>query len=373
MKKLLFILAFSPILAFAQAGAFSSLSVTASGAVGNPGTSADLAQMYAGSASAPVADINPTVAISRYEAVNQDGQGGQNAAVYVQDTANNTSTSSINAQVNGITSNVIQNGTGDSVAVYGSSVNNSTGQAHTAFGGFFYANSTGAGDRSFGLEVDSSNATGSDVAYTGLSPYPGMVGIHVQALGSKLNTAGIWVGNAAGAPLYDVGVAFTAGSVKTSAIEDDSADSQILMATGTHGWGINWSSATFSSGSILVPGLIVSPIGSIKSYVLPTAAWTYDATGNGISISSGSSAVIASGNGVVYLEDSVQHNMAEYFCSNGACAMVASFGAVWVASTSSPALGHMSVAWNGSSYAIFNNEGATETVTAALTKLNSTN
>jgi len=386
MKKILFI--FSMLfahLAHAQtaftAGPFgigvttpsATFDVEAVGAVGGGNANSTLARFYAGSNTAPTTAITPTVGISRYEVINQDTEGGQNAALYVEDTGNNASAAGEIGQVNGITANVFQIGQGDSVGMFAYSNNYSTNGGHTAYGGFFDAIAGTAGTAAFGLEIDSTNSTGYDVPYTGLSPYPNEVGIHIQAAGANLNTAGIWVGNVSGSPLYDVGVAFTAGSVKTTAIEDDSNDTNILVSTGAHSYGINLAASSFTGQSIVVPGLAVSPSGSMQSSVVPTTSWEYDSTGSHVSIANGGNAAMPAGNGLIIVEESVNHNSAVYLCSVGSCAIGLSVGGVWSASTTAPSTGHLSVAWSGSAYTVYNNEGATETVVISSNRLNSAN
>jgi hypothetical protein len=353
------------------------LDVEAPNSTGGGNANSTLARFYAGSSGTPVTTVTPTVAISRYEAINnQDTEGGQNAALYVEDIANNVSGNPPPpvAQVNGITSNVFQNGTGDSVGMFAYSTNSSTNSGHTAYGGFFDAIANSAGTHGFGLEVDSTNSTGSNVGYTGLSPYPGIVGIHVQAAGANLNTAGIWIGNVSSSPDYDVGIAVT-NDINTTAYEDDSSSVQSLYVTGTHTYGVNLANGTYTGASIVAPGFEVSSSGSIESTVTPTTSWEYDSTGSHVSIANGGNAPMPAGNGLIVVEDSGTSNTAAYLCSNAACALIGANGGTWVASTGAPASGHSSVAYSSgeAAYVIINNEGATETMTVSSNRMKTSN
>lgn len=241
------------------------LDVRTAGAVGAALTNSTLARFYAGSSSIPITAITPSVAISRYEAINQDTQGGQNAALLVEDVGTNSSSGGTIAQVTGITSVAVQAGTGDSSGLVSTSMNASTTAGYTAFGGYFQANATTSGTRAFGVEIDSANNTGSDVSYSQLSPYPAHVGIHVQAIGSNMGTAGVWVGSLTGTPQYDVGIAFTPGSIKTAAIEDNTSSVNSILVTGSHTNGLNLSGGTFSGSSILAPNFSVSSAGAVAA------------------------------------------------------------------------------------------------------------
>jgi len=355
----------------------ATLDVEAPSSTGGGNANSTLARFYAGSSGTPVTTITPTVAISRYEAINnQDTEGGQNAALYVEDIANNVSGNPPPpvAQVNGITANVFQNGTGDSVGMFAYSTNSSTNSGHTAYGGFFDAIANSAGTHGFGLEVDSTNSTGSNVGYAVLSPYPGIVGIHVQAAGANLNTAGIWIGNVSSSPDYDVGVAVT-NDINTTAFEDDSSSVQSLYVTGTHTYGVNLANGTYTGASIAAPGLQVSSSGSIESTVAPTTSWEYDSTGAHVAIASGGDAAMPAGNGLILVEDSSTSSTAGYLCSGGGCTLAFENGTVWSASTCTPASGHSSICYSSgqSAYVIINNEGATETITVSSNRMKTSN
>jgi len=354
-----------------------ALDVEAPNSTGGGNANSTLARFYAGSSGTPVTTITPTVAISRYEAINnQDTEGGQNAALYVEDTAVNVSGNPPPpvAQVNGIVANVFQNGTGDSVGMFAYSNNYSTNSGHTAYGGFFDAIAGTAGTHGFGLEIDSTNSTGSNAPYTVLSPYPSLVGIHIQAAGANLSTAGIWIGNVSSSPSYDVGVALT-NDINTSGFEDDSSSVQSLYVTGTHTYGVNLANGTFTGASVAAPGFQVSSSGSIESSVAPTTSWEYDSTGSHVSIASGGNAPMTAGNGLIVVEDSGTSNTAAYLCSNAACTLMTANGSTWVASTTTPASGHSSVAYSSgqAAYIIINNEGATETITVSSNRMKATN
>lgn len=202
----------------------------------------ELAILADGSLGSPIVLAVPSVGISRYEARVGSGFSGSVPALWVEIIANNTGTGNPNS--NAIIAQATQNGIGDIVALVGQSTQNTTG--FTAYGTFGNATATVVGARAYGAEFDSTNSTGADVSYTNLSPYPAIVGVHVQPLGSKLNTVGVWIGNVDTSKQYDVGIAFTTGVVKTASIQDDSSSVTILKATGTHTSGIDFSGATLT-------------------------------------------------------------------------------------------------------------------------------
>ncbi|SEI42761.1 hypothetical protein [Paraburkholderia diazotrophica] len=348
------------------------LDVESAGAVGGGNANGTLARFYAGSNASPITAITPTFAISRYETINQDTEGGQNAALYVEDVGNNVSSGSTVAQVNGITANVFQNGTGDSVGMFAYSTNSSTNAGHTAYGGFFDAIANSLGTHAFGLEIDSTNNTGVDVGYSGLAPYPALVGIHVQALGNNLNTAGIWIGNVSSTPSYDVGIAFT-NDIKTTSIEDDSSSIQAINIAGSHSYGLVLSSGTYTGNAIQATGWQLSPSGMVRTSTNPAATWNTDSTGSTVTIANGGNASLPGGNGLIVAEDSVNSNAAIYLCSVGSCVLIGTVGSTWVTPTTTPAAGKMSIAWSGTAYAIYNNQGSAETVTLNLLKMKASN
>lgn len=130
---------------------------------------------------------------------------------------------------------------------------------------------------------------------------------------------------------------------------------------------------SFQGASSLVNVLSITTLGSELFQVAPTTSWQHDASGATTAIGNGGNVPMPAGNGLLVVEDSINSHEAMYMCNSGSCALVFANGGVWVASTTTPAAGHMSMAWSGSSYNIYNNEGATETVTVASIRMKASN
>ncbi|PYE21320.1 hypothetical protein C7410_115163 [Paraburkholderia silvatlantica] len=359
----------------ALTGLGTPFSALTSGAVGGSSvTSSRVARLFDGSSSTPVTTIAPSVGISRYEAINNiDTEGGQNPALYVQTTGNNTSVGSTIAQAAGITANAQQIGSGDVVAVYGTATQAGTLAGRWAYGGFFNANANVAGANAYAVETFQFNNTGADAPLT-LGGIPAMVGLHVGAGGANLNTVGAWFGNNGGGTQFDAGLYFSPGAIKSNTIVDDTSASNSILVKGTHGIGLNMSGATFTANAIATPGFTVSPVGAVSTSIVPTSAWAFDSTGSTVTIANGANASLPAGNGLIIVEESVTSNSAMYMCSTGACTMIGEVGTVWSASTTTPTAGHLSLNYDGSTaYRIYNNQGASENVTVMLLKMKATN
>jgi hypothetical protein len=122
------------------------------------------------------------------------------------------------------------------------------------------------------------------------------------------------------------------------------------------GGNIGVAGTTYSGGQ-----LTVNVISSTKPQILARNNGGYAYT-----LTNGTNAVIfpASGSGSFFLvfasEASNSGNMSLWLCSfAGGIATSISLGGNWVASTTTPAAGKFSLAWNGTTFAIYNNFGST--------------
>jgi hypothetical protein len=206
-------------------------------------TSATVSRTYDGSAASPHTANTPSVSISRYDSITSAVLSGDAPALYIETIGNGAGAGNPNS--NGVIANAKQNGKGDVVGVTGQATQNSATSGFTAFGGFFSGYATTVGSKAFAIETATGNSTGVDVPYTGLSPYPTFVGMHIGSTGANLSTAGVWISSAPSQ--WDVGIALTAGSVKTVGIQDDSASLTVLKATGTHTNGVDFSGAAMTT------------------------------------------------------------------------------------------------------------------------------
>lgn len=352
------------------------LDVETSGAVGGSSANAALARFYAGSSGTPITAITPTVGISRYEAINNiDTEGGQNAALYVQATGNNTSSVPPIAQVNGVTSNVTQIGTGDSVGFFAYSTNSSTNAGHTAYGIFADAIANTAGTNAFAAELFANNSTGTSQPLS-VGSTPPMTGIHITPTGANNSTAALWISKdtgSGGTAQWDSGLYLGPSSAITYGVIDASNAVNSIFIQGSHTYGLVLSNGTYSGNAIQATGWQLASNGMTRTSTTPTSAWNTDSTGSTLTIATGSNTALATGNGIIVAEEAVNHHLAMYMCNAGSCGLVFTNGTTWVASTTTPAAGKVSIAYSGTAYAIYNNEGASETITINMLKMNATN
>ena len=215
---------------------------------------ASLAKITGGSAANPITAVTPMVSIRRREAITQDGQGGQNSALYVESYGDNTSVwGGTIAQVNALTAKAYQIGTGDVVGVYGTATQ-SGGQSfdngYTAYASFFavLANTDKSGAVAIGTDIN--NSTGVDQPWPWTFGLGESIGLDLVASGPGLITAGISLRS--NAQEFDVGMGAKAGSIHTAFLQDDSDSINVLTVTGSHAYGIDLFAGTFSGAAIRV-------------------------------------------------------------------------------------------------------------------------
>jgi len=111
------------------------------------------------------------------------------------------------------------------------------------------------------------------------------------------------------------------------------------------------------------PTVALDVVGSSRFNTNNGAAWNIDCSGNsGVVINNGANYALAAGSGLIVVTDPGSGNTAIYICGGGGVSLVLSTGAVWVASTTTPAAGSASIAYSGTAYAIYNNKGSALTV-----------
>jgi hypothetical protein len=205
----------SPNTLFNVAGPSSTYFNTAYGT----GTAPLVGQITGGSSGTPISSIAPMVAVTRYEAVTANTEGGQNAALYVESKGNNTTSGSNIAQVNAVTAYAEQIGSGDAVAFFGNATQAGSGQ-YGAFGGFFSCNATSASGSCISVGTGTANNSGSNQTYAGwLASGPGSFGLDLPATGTYTNAGAILIRNAG--TTWDTGLAITNGATSTAAIKSD--------------------------------------------------------------------------------------------------------------------------------------------------------
>lgn len=331
------------------------------------------AKFISGSAANPLLTATPSVAISRYEALNNlDTEGGQNAALWVESVGNNISVagSSI-AEVLALGVSAIQLGSGDVVALYGQAQmqgSNVVGRASAAYGLFTNASAQVAGSAAYGYENIVINSTGIDYGYfdfiSGVLGSKTVIGIALEAAGNNLCTAALWVRSGGQNQVFDVGLGFNSNSIKTAAIRDDSSSITSYLVVGSHTNGIDTSFGAFSGSQLKGTGYSINPTGLItgtgfKSTASVSSAVAYDASSSTLGpIANGSSASIALPYGLLVIHEVTALGEVSLWLTAGAAAiLVSQTGTSWVASTTTPAAGKMSVAYNGALMAVYNNRG----------------
>ena len=228
------------------------------------------------SGATPQGTTQPSVAISRYEALTlANTAGGQNAALHVDVQSN----SSAATQATGIAtySTMSQAGGGDSTALL-AVANEAATNGSGAFGGFFQATATGAGAVAWALETAAANSTGSDQPWTvggGVGAFSGFC--DCTSTGANLATAGIAL--RASGNQFDVGFGAHTGSVKTAFAQDDSSSITVLKATQTHTHGIDLSGATLSSDAFKSSGFTVDGGGNIVNTTVTSGSVLANSTG----------------------------------------------------------------------------------------------
>lgn len=341
------------------------------GAVGNIATNATLGKVFDGSTGSPHTTLTPSVAITRNEAVNSASLSGNSPALWVETVSNNSGAGNPNG--NAVEAIATQNGSGDAVGVTGWATQSGTG-GHTAFGGFFNATATTSGSFGFAVETFTGNDSGAN-APLNTAATPQFVGLHVGAGGNFNDTAALWVSAATGGgtSAWDSGLYFGAGSALTYSIIDVSNSAQAINIGGSHQFGLVLSSGSFSQNAIQATGFSVNGAGTVRHSISPTVGWSEDATGSTVTIANGGNAAMPAGNGLLIVEDSVNSGLAMYLCSGGNCALASSVGTAWVAPTTTPAAGKLSVMFSGSAYTIYNNSGSTETITVSSFRMKPSN
>jgi hypothetical protein len=121
-------------------------------------------------------------------------------------------------------------------------------------------------------------------------------------------------------------------------------------------------STTLTEGFRVDSAQIVTVASNIKYTTTSSQAKTADITSTGFTIANGANQSISFISGWLFLYSSVGGAALWTVDGGNTASLVNTIGGTWVASTTSPAAGHMSVAWSGSAIAIYNNAGSTVTI-----------
>lgn len=128
----------------------------------------------------------------------------------------------------------------------------------------------------------------------------------------------------------------------------------------------------FNGRSLVTPAgaYNVRIFGNTNVPTIPSVAWTIDGASDTLVIANGANAPFAVGAGMLLVHAQNLAQVAIYLAAGGGATLV-SGGATWVASTTTPAAGHASVQYDGSTnYRIYNNTGGVITVGCVMLKAN---
>lgn len=148
-----------------------------------------------------------------------------------------------------------------------------------------------------------------------------------------------------------VGNKFTPASARGASVVALGVDNASLLAHND-----------FGNRSITLP----NPFSQIKVsenfnlFQEPTKVWSLDKANDNITLANGANAALPNGSGLILVTEYTNGSSALYICGSAGAALVSNTPTnFWVASTTTPAAGKLSVAFNGSNgYAIYNNIGA---------------
>jgi microcystin-dependent protein len=242
------------------------------GAVGSgQSTTATQGKIFGGSAGSPITTAVPLVAISRYEAITNNTQGGENPALWIESVGNNTSVAGTIAQVVALTAKSSQIGSGDVVGGYFSSTQNGSNivsRSSSGYGVFVATTGSNSGNSVYGIENITNNSTGQNLDYATFisGGFNGIIGYEIAASGANISTAALWVRSnciVLVCGIYDVGVGFNPNSIQTASIRDDSNAITSYLLVGSHTNGIDTTFGAFSGSVIKGTGYSISNTGAI--------------------------------------------------------------------------------------------------------------
>jgi hypothetical protein len=118
-----------------------------------------------------------------------------------------------------------------------------------------------------------------------------------------------------------------------------------------------------SAGNLLVNDTVERG-GKVVVTNTPTSQWGIDQSGSQITLTNGANAVLATGSGLIVLNSHTTGDAAVYLINGSQIYKLGGTASYVVSST--PSAGQVGVGWTGSSYAIYNNVGSTQTFGIAM-------
>jgi hypothetical protein len=218
--------------------------------------------------------------------------------------------------------------------------------------GFSLAIASGTGD-SPQLQVSANGAAAGDLL---IQPYGGNVGIGTSSPGMKLDVRCATNG----------GFRITDGT-QTCILTPSGVGGIALYATSNHPlvFGANNTERAriTAAGNLLVNDTIERG-GKVVVTNTPTSQWGIDQSGSQITLTNGANAVLATGSGLIVLNSHITGEAGVYLLCGSSIFKLGGNASYVVSST--PSAGQVGVGWTGSSYAIYNNVGSTQTFGIAM-------
>lgn len=231
-----------------------------------------------GSNGTKITSTNPTMGISRVEAINGvDTQSGKNAALFINVNGTNTGGGAVTiTQSAGLTVKVFQNGTGDAVGGFfdaeelGAPVGGRTSQAA---GIFTFGKAANATSTAYGIQAEVMNNTAGDHTADCVPTTTGCSAVlDLVAAGNHQDSQGIVIRT--GGQKFDSGIQFQGGSVTTNVLDVRTTASFVLhLAAGiTVTNGIDLSAGTITTKAFLSPGFYVDSAGIVSTQTIANAS-----------------------------------------------------------------------------------------------------
>jgi hypothetical protein len=139
-----------------------------------------------------------------------------------------------------------------------------------------------------------------------------------------------------------------------------------IMSTtgpGTAAKGIDFTPTTFTGNAFSSTNFAVNSVGQITapSFITnsnPGSAPAIYVGNSSLTIANGGNAVLSAGAGLVLIKNTANNHEALYLMGAASGVLVSAVGGEFVAPTTSPGAGFVSVAYNGTQYAVYNNIGS---------------
>ena len=221
------------------------------------------------------------------------------------------------------------------------------------------------GSNSTGLRVDASGNVGIGVTP---SAWSGVVGLQISSGGSiYASTVNVAYGSN---HYYDGSYRFAGNGyacIYYSNYANNGSHVWQVSALNSSGAGVAFTptnAMTLTAAGNLLVNDTVERGGKVVVTNTPTSQWGIDQSGSQITLTNGANAVLATGSGLIVLNSHISGDAAVYLINGSQIYKLGGTASYVVSST--PSAGQVGVGWTGSSYAIYNNVGSTQTFGIAM-------